>query len=94
MRLAGMEGRSDVRFAAGPSGERGAMHALHHRYAPSPGGTGQVFGAGCHQLSGSPRQQITQKDRVSVILSHGGDKIISLRHKSILLWLKDFKSLK
>lgn len=74
MRFARMEGRSDLRSASGPSGERGAMHALHHRYASSLGGTGQVFGAGCHQLSGSPRQQITQKDRVSVILSHGGIK--------------------
>lgn len=72
MRIARMEGRSDVRSAALPSGERGAMHALHHRDAPSPGGTGQVFGTGCHQFSGPPRQQITQKDRVSVILSYGG----------------------
>lgn len=71
MRLARMEGGSDVRSAADPSGERGAMHTVHHRHAPSPGGAGQVFGTGCHQLTGPPRQQITEKDRVSVILCVG-----------------------
>lgn len=71
MRLAGVERGGDLRSVAELSRGRGAMHALHHRHAQSPCGAGQVFGTGCHQLSGPPRQQITQKDRVSVSLFCG-----------------------